>query len=165
MHIISKYSFSNIQTKLKKYYLKEDNSNFYFNQIKNFISSRENVELSSYRDKYLHRRLYNLIEKLKLGTYKAYLEYIRKNHHYTKDFIDNLTIHVTQFFRDEKPFRYIEEVLFKKIADSKKHLEDKTIRILSAACSSGEEPYSFAIIADYLQKKKNHINSRTNTWN
>ncbi len=60
-----------------------------------------------------------------------------------KEIIDAMTTNETLFFRDERPFKYFREVLVPHIEKARE--TRKRIRIWSAACSTGQEPYSVAI--------------------
>lgn len=70
--------------------------------------------------------------------------------------IDAMTTHETFWFRDEHPFVYLKDLL-KTLAKEKGGAGE--IRIWSAACSTGQEPYSISIIVDEL----NRINALGNT--
>ncbi len=61
----------------------------------------------------------------------------------------HLTVGETFFFRDRELFAALEEQFFPELIRRKRE-KDKTIRIWSAGCSSGEEPYSLAILLDRL---------------
>ncbi|MHA2001479.1 MAG: CheR family methyltransferase [Promethearchaeota archaeon] len=142
---------------LKGFYEKDENSQYIIQDLLKFIKSKINFDASQYRSNYLKRRLYWRINYLpNLQSVQDYLAFVNKNFDEELPFFQKmLSINVTEFFRDIAPFRYVEKVLLKKISDQKNKLplSDPTIRILSAACSSGEEPYSLAIIADFLRKK------------
>jgi chemotaxis protein methyltransferase CheR len=58
-------------------------------------------------------------------------------------FVDKITIGETYFFRDENQFRVIDELLFPEFASQGR----QTLRIWSAACSTGEEAVSLALLA------------------
>lgn len=148
------FSISNIKEDLKRFYSSDKNSNKDFIELKKFLSAHLKIDFSLYRNKYLKRRLYHLIQRLELENYRKYLNYLKEDPSRATDFLKNLTIHVTDFFRDYKPFKYVEKTIFKKITQNKSDMKDKTIRILSAPCSSGEEPYSLSIIADFLHKRQ-----------
>lgn len=143
-----------IREKLDKFYALPENSDKYFHLIKKLLTTKLDLDLSNYREKYLNRRLYYRILRLNITNYQQYLEYLKRVPNEASEFKKSLTIHVTQFFRDNTPFRYIEKQLFPALSQIKRFHSDKTIRILSAPCSTGEEPYSFAIIADFLRKKR-----------
>jgi chemotaxis methyl-accepting protein methylase len=146
--------YSEIKQKLQAFYSLDENNDKIIHKIKSYISSQAGIDLSHYRHKYLNRRFYFRIQKLNLKSYEKYYEYILENPKESSEFIESFTIHVTEFFRDIAPFRYIEKTLLPQISRSKIRGEDKTIRILVAPCSTGEEAYSFAIIAHHLKQKR-----------
>jgi chemotaxis methyl-accepting protein methylase len=152
---MSKTKFD-IHRRLENFYALKSNSENNFQQLVDYISKELDLDLSNYRDKYLNRRLYyRIIRVEEVSTYKEYLHYLKTNPEEVHEFKKSLTIHVTHFFRDEKPFRYFEKSILPQLNKIKheKGEDDTPIRILSAPCSTGEEPYSFAIIADFLKKK------------
>ncbi len=67
-------------------------------------------------------------------------------------FLDNLTINVSEFFRDPKMFRFLEEVILPDLL-----LKRPGLKVWSAACADGAEPYSAAIILEDLAPGKKHI--------
>ncbi|MCP4764601.1 MAG: hypothetical protein GY870_22695 [archaeon] len=142
--------------KVKKFQSLEENSKKYFDQIVSLINSQVELDFTNYRDNYLNRRLVSRLNGIpEVKSYKEYLKYLQKNLiEESSIFQEMFSIHVTDFFRDNSPFRYLEKILINKIVAQKKSSSDKTIRILSAPCSTGEEPYSFAIIMDFLKQKK-----------
>jgi chemotaxis protein methyltransferase CheR len=147
-----------IRNRMGEFYEKPENSEKFYTKIKEFIINKENLDLSQYRDNYIQRRIYYRILRLECKSFKDYYEFLLADPKESARFIESFTIHVTQFFRDETPFRYLERELLPRIAEQKQHGSDKTIRILSAPCSTGEEPYSFAIIADYMKTHSNLTN-------
>jgi chemotaxis protein methyltransferase CheR len=69
--------------------------------------------------------------------------------------IDAFTINVSRFFRDSLTFDYISKIILPDLFLSKDHEQDNNLRIWSAGCSFGEEPYSMAIILkEFLKKEK-----------
>jgi chemotaxis protein methyltransferase CheR len=68
--------------------------------------------------------------------------------------MEEMTINVTEFFRDASVFSAIETRVIPAIFEKKQALDSKTVRIWSCACSSGEEAYSvLMMIAEYLGSK------------
>jgi chemotaxis methyl-accepting protein methylase len=143
-----------VTERMKSFYHHEENSNEYYEKIRKILANELDLDLTHYRDKYLHRRLYYRLLKLNIPSYRDYLQYIQNHSEEPKLFKQELTIHVTHFFRDESPFRYLEKTIFPILAKIKEDLSDKMINILCAPCSSGEEAYSLAIIANFLREKK-----------
>ncbi len=148
--------FYEFKTKMNKFYENPLNGEKFYNMIIDMISKEAKIDLSLYRTNFLHRRIYYRIMKLNLATYSQYIEFLQRDKAEVQKFVESFTIHVTEFFRDVAPFTYLEQVLIPKIIEEKKfNSESKnTLTILSAPCSTGEEPYSIAIILDQLKKKK-----------
>lgn len=88
----------------------------------------------------MNNRLGRRLRDLKLGSYKKYLEYLRKNLHVElNNFIQVITTNETYFLRCPMHFYLLSKEIFPK-------LKDHEISLWSAACSSGEEPYSLAMV-------------------
>src|SRR5208337_2600693 len=61
--------------------------------------------------------------------------------------INAITTNLTKFFREEHHFEHLRGVVFPEILKNSRPGEKPRVRIWSAACSSGEEPYSIAMTA------------------
>ncbi len=152
----NEHFIDNVKEKIEIFFARAENSQEHFDQIIRTIAQTVKMNLSSYRESYLKRRIYLRIRNLpQLHSFHDYYSYLQKHVEKESEIIKNqISINVTQFFRDNSPFKYIEQVILPTISKQKTHSPDKTIRILSAACSTGQEPYSLAIIAEFLRKKK-----------
>ena len=144
--------FSKIRKQWDAFFSKEENSDHYFNLIKDFIHRKLNFEMSMYRDRYLKGRLYHRIKSKKYGNFKNYCLILQENPSEMHHLKSLLTIHTTSFFRDITPFQYLEQVLLPKISQQISN-PNIPIQILSAPCSTGQEAYSLAIIAHELRTK------------
>lgn len=91
-------------------------------------------------------RLSNLIEKKGMNSFSQYLESIKRNN---KDeittLINKLTTNYTYFYREENHFKYLKETI---LPFEEKNNKTKVLNIWSAGCSSGEEPYTLAMVID-----------------
>ena len=85
-----------------------------------------------------HHRMTNFAD------YYNYLERLRDDHHELKEMINCVTTNKTSFFRESHHFDFLSGTLVPEISKLPAPGR-KTIRIWSAACSTGEEPYSIAI--------------------
>ena len=74
------------------------------------MQRKANFELTYYRDHYLKGRLYHRIRAKNFGSFKEYSILLENSDREVQILKDLLTIHTTEFFRDEKPFRYLERV-------------------------------------------------------
>jgi len=84
---------------------------------------------------------------------RDYLDYLRMLRNdpeeYTK-LMNELTINVTQYFRDPDVYSKLRENVLPELVDTKRKMGSRTLRIWSAGCASGEEPYSIAILLDEI---------------
>lgn len=65
--------------------------------------------------------------------------------------IDSMTTHETYWFRDTRPWESLEKSILPELGNLLRKGEKSRIRILSAACSSGQEPYSVALLLHKLK--------------
>lgn len=106
------------------------------------IKNRYDIDLSLYKEKQMKRRITSLAAKHQFDTLEAFYHAIILDPKIRNIFFDRLTINVTQFYRNAKRWDVLREKVFPKfIAENKLDL-----KIWSAACSTGEEPYSIAIM-------------------
>ena len=109
----------------------------------------------SARDYHLHdgkkalikTRLAKRVRKGKFKSYSDYLNYVL-NDETGKEFsylIDTLSTNLTQFFREQKHFDFLDKEYLPAVLKKKIVHHDNKIRAWSAGCSTGEEPYSIAI--------------------
>lgn len=114
-----------------------------FKLFQDYIYSHIGISLSSQKVKLVESRLSKRLKKLNLNSFKEYYDYV-VNDRTSKEIlylIDAISTNVTSFFREPPQWSFLKDNL-KNILDSRK---DKKLRIWSAACSAGQEPYSIAI--------------------
>jgi chemotaxis protein methyltransferase CheR len=95
----------------------------------------------------LERRLSRRLEQHRLRSFEEYyhfLRYDRKREEELSILIDNLTTNETYFFRESSQLRAFSEEVLPELR--KTQAGRKTLRIWSAGCSTGEEPYTIAIL-------------------
>ncbi len=112
-----------------------------FQKIKRLLQENAGLNCSGYRDEYLKRRFEIRLRATGSSTYGSYIVYLRKNSGEIENLLNDLTVNYTTFFRDADVYRYLEKVLLPKLFQANNH-----VRIWSAGCASGEEPYSLAIL-------------------
>lgn len=109
----------------------------------NWVQANLNIRLDAYKEKQLNRRIQTVMRQSGALTLEEYSSLIQKDETIKKQFLDYITINVTEFFRNKDLFEKFEELL---ITDLSKKFD--AISIWSAACSIGAEPYSLAMIID-----------------
>ncbi|MDU4959651.1 MAG: protein-glutamate O-methyltransferase CheR [Sporomusaceae bacterium] len=121
-------------------------------QFKEKLFAKSNINLNDYKPAQMQRRISNLMTRHGKTTYMDFFRLIESDNKLYKDFIDYLTINVTEFFRTPEKFVELEnKVLSDLLAASPR------LNIWSAGCSIGAEPYSLAMI---LMEKTPNVKHR-----
>ncbi|MCP4761689.1 MAG: protein-glutamate O-methyltransferase CheR [archaeon] len=133
------------------------------NKILGYLKTNQGFDFSGNRPDMIKRRITNRLTDTKCIDYKQYLSYLQNNSKELDYLIDALTINVSRFFRNTLTFEYIADILLHDIITQKSVTSDTTLRIWSAGCATGEEPYSIAILINELMKKEN-LNIKLNIF-
>lgn len=112
-----------------------------YNKVKRMITESAGLNTSGYRDEYLKRRFEIRLRATGANTYARYIIHLKKHPEEFTNLLNDLTINYTTFFRDSDVYQHIEKKLLPKFLFSK-----TPIKIWSAGCASGEEPYSLSIL-------------------
>ena len=124
-----------------------------FNSILNNIYRQRGIDFRQYRPKCLRRRIVVGMHEANVESFCAYLDFLNKNPQQYDKLLDRITINVSEFFRNPKTFKAIREKVIPAIVERKENIAGYNIRIWSAGCATGEEPYSLAILfKEALQK-------------
>ncbi|MGQ3412394.1 CheR family methyltransferase [Natrinema sp. LN54] len=106
-----------------------------------FVEDELAFATSHYNDSYLDRRVSSRMRRTQRDTYDAYFEKLRADPAEQEALLEALSINVTGFFRNPDVWSGIRTILRKLSKNS------ATVRIWSAACADGREPYSLAMLA------------------
>jgi chemotaxis protein methyltransferase CheR len=125
--------------------------------LRDFIYMRTGIFFTEKKKYLLEGRIAKRLQMLKVANFEDYvhlLKYGQQKHFEFEHLCNIITINETSFFRNEPQLTAFYQRLAKEVIDSKKALGNSTVRIWSAACSSGEEPYTLALIyLEYLKPK------------
>lgn len=99
------------------------------------------IDLALYKDDQMVRRLENFIRNKGFKDFRELAQLLQGNNELVEELKGYVTINVTEFLRNEKMWEDFYKVAVPEIAKEK-----RKIKIWSAACSSGEEPYTIAIL-------------------
>ena len=113
-----------------------------FGPVLRMIESDLNIQSSNYKEDYLKRRVQSRMRLNGVVSYRDYLLLLRNNPAEYDALKKGLTINVTRFWRDPPVFDAIRRDIIPELRRRKTN-----IRIWSAGCATGEEPYTLAIIA------------------
>ena len=101
------------------------------------------IDLSLYKEAQMKRRLTSLRNKRGFNNFDTYFKSLQTEKELREEFIDRMTINVSEFYRNPRRWDVLREKIFPKLI---KNNSRKKLRIWSAACSTGEEPYSLAMM-------------------
>lgn len=116
-----------------------------------WIYKNLSIDLSAYKPKQLHRRILTIMNRSGYSNLKDYAKAIGEDDGVRIQFLDYITINVSEFFRNKEMFEDLEEKIKKYLLS-----QYSSLKIWSAACSIGAEPYSLSIILDRISKSNNH---------
>jgi chemotaxis protein methyltransferase CheR len=121
-----------------------------FAALKRFIEQTLKIQCGNYKEDYIKRRILSRMRSTNTANYTEYLRYLRTNEPELEVLRKALTINVTEFFRDQDVYDLLKESVLPDLFGRRKR-----IWIWCAGCSTGEEPYSIAmILSDLLSQNK-----------
>ena len=103
-----------------------------------------------YRKNILVQNVFRRMEKVGVDALRDYLIYVKKDEREFAKLLSALTIHTTSWFREVPHFEHLKEYVHKNL----KIFSEQPLKILSVACSTGEEVYSLALM---MQSIKNQL--------
>lgn len=109
------------------------------------------LDLTSYKAPQMYRRLTALLQRLRIATFDEYARVLEKDAERRQEFRDYVTINVSEFFRDSDRFGDFERRILPSL------LQDRPgVKIWSAGCSMGAEPYSMAMLLLEMAPRGTH---------
>ena len=99
------------------------------------------IDLNFYKEKQMRRRIDTLVTKNGVNSYEDYVALIKRDKALFEQFVNFLTINVSEFYRNPDQWKLMDENVIPKILAN----NNRQIKIWSAACSTGDEPYSLAM--------------------
>jgi chemotaxis protein methyltransferase CheR len=119
-----------------------------FARYQAFVEAETGIHLGPAKKALLVGRLARRLRELQLDSYGAYLQHVLQGDAQEKvRMLDCICTNETRFFREPRHFEYLEQTLFPFwAAEAAAGRRPRRIRVWSAACSTGEEPYSLAMV-------------------
>ncbi len=99
------------------------------------------IDLDAYKEKQMKRRIDTLISNHKYKGYQEYIAAIKKDKDLMDEFLGYMTINVSEFYRDPLQWQFLDREVFPELIRK----FGKNLKIWSAACSTGDEPYSLVM--------------------
>lgn len=127
-----------------------ENSNPELNIILQLLHKRKSVDFSHYKMNTIKRRMLRRMLVNKIKTLKEYTELLSNENNEVDLLYQDLLINVTNFFRDTEAFLHLKNVILPKLLETK--AAGETLRLWVAACATGEEVYSIAMLLFEIQE-------------
>lgn len=122
-------------------------SNKEFEELSIFIKNNYGISLKEEKKSLVMSRLSKVLSEKDLPSFTEYYKYISNDNtgKAASELINKITTNHTYFMRESKHFDYFKEEVLPYLKET---VKDKDLRIWSAGCSSGEEPYTLAMLID-----------------
>jgi len=120
-------------------------------EVIQIILQTEHHDISKYDDAFLMQSLKRRLELTQQSDFSAYLDTLVLDETERTAFLDSLKNHYTEFFRSGLVFSYLEHRILPALVSQL--TPNRELRIWSAGCSTGQEPYSLAILLENLAEK------------
>jgi chemotaxis protein methyltransferase CheR len=117
-----------------------------FDSFRKVIYDESGITFSSTNRAILDGRLKERLRETGLATVQEYYRLITSNREEMKVMLDSVTTNLTRFFRNQAHFDTLINYVIPEVIKTKKEKGDTRFRIWSAGCSTGEEPYTLAMI-------------------
>jgi len=130
--------------------------------LRDFIYSKTGIYFPVKKKYLLEGRLSKRLQIMKLGYFEDYVHLLKYGQQKENEFeflCNMITINETSFFRNDAQIDAFQKKLAEEVIKSNKACNNRTLRIWSAACSSGEEPYTLAMLyLEHLKPKYPELN-------
>lgn len=128
-----------------------------FKQLRDFIYDRSGIYIADNRKYLLENRLANRIKQLNLknfGEYYYYLQYDPRKAQELNRLFEAVTTNETSFYRNPPQLKVFQDNVLPEVLEAQRKSGRKSLRIWSAGSSTGEEPYTLAIILHEVLKSE-----------
>lgn len=112
-----------------------------FQQFIQKVKQKTGIDLAQYKEAQMKRRITSLREKRGFDQFTTYFEAMINDTTLFNEFLDRMTINVSEFFRNPGRWEVLEKKILPRLISN-----NKKLKIWSAACSTGEEPYSMVML-------------------
>jgi len=117
-----------------------------FEQLSRLIYDQSGITLRDGKQELVRARLSGRLREGNFRSFRQYYDYVRRDPsgEELSCLLDTISTNVTSFFRQPEHFQYLREEVFPRLL-ARKPPSNRIVRVWSAGCSSGEEPYSIAV--------------------
>lgn len=113
-----------------------------YEAFKKDINKLIGLDLSSYKEKQMKRRIASLVSRNKYKDFDDYFIGLKNDKKLFDEFINYLTINVSEFYRNPKQWEVLDQIIVPKLKSENRG----KLKVWSSASSTGEEPYSLVMM-------------------
>ena len=113
-----------------------------YEDFKKYVFQTTSIDLNAYKERQMKRRIDALIARNKFDGYDSYSKALTSDKVLLDEFVNYLTINVSEFYRNPALWKTLEDVILPDLINK----FGENLKIWSAACSTGDEPYSLAMV-------------------
>jgi chemotaxis protein methyltransferase CheR len=129
-----------------------------YGQIKTKVWGLLRIDLNSYKSEQMCRRLDSWLVRSASPNWEEYFKRMQADPKEMSKFRDYLTINVSEFFRDSERWQTLKDQIVPALLDAQRQKSARMgLRVWSAGCSTGQEPYSLAMLLDELSPTTEHM--------
>jgi len=130
------------------------------NKILFYLKEERSLDFTGNRVSMLERRISKRIIFTGYNSFDDYYQYLITHDKEIDKLVNVLTINVSSFFRDPLIWESLNKSILPELIEHKKGKKEESLRIWSAGCSSGEEPFSLAILLnEKLEQEEIHFDT------
>ncbi|MFH0781733.1 MAG: protein-glutamate O-methyltransferase CheR [Pseudomonadota bacterium] len=118
-----------------------------------YLLEQRGLDFSGYHAAMLERRIGQRLSAVRCQNFGEYRSFLEEQSDEIDRLVDVVTINVSRFFRDGLTFEFLAERILPAIIQEKIRKMEHSLRVWSAGCAMGEEPYSVAILIGELLEK------------
>jgi len=112
-----------------------------YEYFKREVLALTSIDLNCYKEKQMKRRIDTLIAKHKIDGYDKYVQGLKTDRELFEEFVSYITINVSEFYRNPEQWKLMDEQMIPELVKR----FGNNLKVWSAACSTGDEPYSLVM--------------------
>ena len=120
-------------------------------QFKACILHKTGINLNLYKRPQMYRRFQHMVERANVGNFMEYYDVLKRDDDEFAAFLDRMTINVSALFRNPEKWQELRDSVLTPMLANR-----RALKVWSAGCSNGAEPYTLAILLDQLAPGGRH---------
>lgn len=122
-----------------------------YTHFKEAVRRKSGIDLSLYKPQQMIRRLQAMLDRTGASNFEAYFQIMERDPNEYAAFLDRMTINVSELFRNPEKWQEMRERILPELLRG-----GHSLKVWSAGCSYGAEPYTLAILLDQLAPAQKH---------